>query len=364
MDNLAHTLVGAALGRAVAGHRVPRAALLGAVAANAPDWTELLLTPPRSGAAYLVEHRGITHSLLGAGVEIAALTALLAIASVFWSRSRGGGPGEAGSATRPAAPWRWIAACVAATVLSHLYMDWQGSYGLRPLLPWSGRWYYADWVAIVDPFFWLAPLLALAWGARRHWVPGLLAAVVGLPTAVVVLWSGGGGPAGAVALWVKLGFGVLCVVGLVGWTRHWFGVAGGRRAAALAVLSLAAYALAHGVASIGATRHARRQARERFGAAAEWAALTVVGRPFTWEAIAAGRDTVAGRDWALPRHLDDPVVQRALRETTEGRAMAQFARFLAAEVDSSAGVRVYLRDARFTRTAREGWGVLAVRLRD
>jgi len=45
MDNLAHTLVGAALGRAVAGHRVPRAALLGAVASNAPDWSELLFAP-------------------------------------------------------------------------------------------------------------------------------------------------------------------------------------------------------------------------------------------------------------------------------------------------------------------------------
>src|SRR5256885_6179021 len=28
-----------------------------------------------------------------------------------------------------------------------------------------------DWVAIVDPFFWLLPLIALAWGSERHWKP-------------------------------------------------------------------------------------------------------------------------------------------------------------------------------------------------
>ena len=47
MDNLAHALVGAALGRAVADRHVPRAATIGIVAANAPDWTELFLGWPK-----------------------------------------------------------------------------------------------------------------------------------------------------------------------------------------------------------------------------------------------------------------------------------------------------------------------------
>jgi len=45
MDNLAHTLVGAALGRAVAGRELPAAGWVGAIAGNAPDWAELLLQP-------------------------------------------------------------------------------------------------------------------------------------------------------------------------------------------------------------------------------------------------------------------------------------------------------------------------------
>src|SRR2546430_7359648 len=80
MAPLAHTLVGAALGRAVAGRDVPAAGWIGAIAANAPDWSELVLKPdlwpPRAGGEYLVFHRGITHSFVGAAVEAAVLTAL------------------------------------------------------------------------------------------------------------------------------------------------------------------------------------------------------------------------------------------------------------------------------------------------
>jgi len=70
MDNLAHALVGAALMRSVADRHVPRAALLGIVAANTPDLSEFLIGLPSTRADYLTLHRGITHSLLGAAVEI------------------------------------------------------------------------------------------------------------------------------------------------------------------------------------------------------------------------------------------------------------------------------------------------------
>src|SRR5256886_14558340 len=70
MDPLAHTLVGAALGRVVAGRDVPAPGWIGAIAANAPDWSGLLLKPdlwpPRAGGEYLAFHRGITHAFVGA----------------------------------------------------------------------------------------------------------------------------------------------------------------------------------------------------------------------------------------------------------------------------------------------------------
>lgn len=353
MDNLAHTLVGAALGRAVGHRRIPGAALLGAVAGNAPDWTELLVSPrawtPRSGVSYLQYHRGVTHSFVGAALEIVVLATLVGLALRWWAWRRGA----------PAPTWAWIAACIGATVASHLLLDWQGSYGLRPFLPWIDRWAYGDWVAIVDPFFWMLPLVALAWGARRHWRPalGYGAALAGV--ALLVLWTG----RNVVVLWVKLAVVGLAIACVLGWVRHWFGVAQARRAATYALLALAAYTGAQGAASLWVKATVREAAVRRFGPAAEWAALTVVGRPFQWEPLIACADTVAGRDWAAPRHLTHPAVGQALVRPP-GRAMARFARFLAAEVDSGGdGMRVHLRDARYVPAGRRGWAAVEIDVR-
>src|SRR2546429_136155 len=306
MDNLAHALVGAAVGRAVAGHRIRGAGLVGAVAGNAPDWTELIAAPgvgpPRSGLTYLEWHRGITHSLLGAAIEIAALTLLVWLGERWWSRRRG----------RPAPPWSW-----------------------------------------------LAPLVALLLGERRHWRPALVGLLTLGGVAWLVLSRGGDGVAG----WLRLLTLTACGLAVVGWVRHWFGVAGRRRAAGYGLLVLGLYVAANAAASVPAKAHARDAAQRRFGPGAAWAALTVIGRPFHWTPLYASADSVAEPGWAAARHLDCPAVVRAVRDTPQGRAMAQFARFLTAEVDSSGpGVVVYLRDARYARAAREGWGVVAVRM--
>jgi membrane-bound metal-dependent hydrolase YbcI (DUF457 family) len=350
VDNLAHALVGAALGRAVADPKVPRAALLGAVAANAPDWAEFFIGRPGDRSTFLVLHRGITHSLVGACVETIGLTLLVGLGARWWVRRRGG----------VAPPWGWLASCIGVTILSHLYMDWQGSYGLRPFLPWSATWYYADWVAIADPFFWLVPLIALAWGAERHWAPLTGVVLAGSVASGFVLWN-----AALAAPWVLSTYFALGLVGAVGWVRYWVGPVARRRSAVFALLMLGLYAGAQAIGARLEKTAVRRAATVRFGPDARWAALTRIGRPFEWTPTYASRDTVAGDDWRLPRHLGVPIVQRALRETREGRAMAQFARFLSAEVDSSGtgdDVTVYLRDARYARTGRGGWGVVSVRL--
>ena len=353
MDNLAHALVGVALGRAVADRHVARAGLIGIVAANAPDWTELLIGLPGTRADFLVLHRGITHSLIGALVETIALTLLLGAgwrAARWWLERRGGG------LTVAVPPWHWLAACIGAAVLSHLFLDWQGSYGWRPFLPWANRWYYLDWVAIVDPFFWLLPLIALAWGTERHWIPlaGVLA-VGGTFTVFVGLAHE------LVALWVLAVYALVCVIAVIGWTRYWFGPVARQRVAAYALLALAAYAGAQGLAAAARKNEIRQIAHGRFGQNAQWAALTNVGRPFTWEAIYASIDTVAGDDWRLPRHLRARPVVRALESTLEGRAMAQFARFLVAEVDTAEHA-IYVRDARYARAGRNDWAVVRIRM--
>ncbi len=349
MDNLAHTLVGAAIGRAAGRDKIPAAGWIGAVVANAPDWTELLigLRSDRADGGYYTSHRGITHSFFGAAVETVAIT--LAMWGIF-------------ALVRRRAPQRTIDPAtlfllVFLAIASHLYMDWQGSYGLRPFLPWSGRWYYGDWVAIVDPVYWLVPLAALAWGAKRHWrdlTPFVLMA--GIILWLVLTHAG-------VAAWLRCTCVVLAGIGAVGWIKHWFGW--GRRGlvAALALTVLALYTVAQAVASVPAKAAARQAAVQRFGADAQSASLTDVGHPFTWTTIVASRDTVAGTTWAIPRHLADPAVREALRISPPARSLAGFARFLAAEVDSGPhGTIVTLRDIRFARPPSFGWAVVTVPL--
>jgi len=335
--------------------RVPAAGWIGAIAANAPDWSEFLLGfwPSRGSVSYYALHRGITHSLVGAAVSAVgiALAMWLLYAAVHRTRAR------TDDRSAPRLRIGVLTMLVSAAVFSHVYMDWQGSYGVRLFLPWNASWYYADWVAIVDPFFWLVPLVALAWGSERHW-RDLLPTVL---LAAIITWavlSVDGVPA-----WLRVGCGVMLVLGAVGWVQHWFGVAARRRVSTLALLALACYAGAQGVASVPAKAATHRAAVTRFGPDAQWAALTRVGHPFAWEPVVASGDTVAGPGWVLARHLDNARVQHVLRETPTGLALSQFARFLTATVDSGPGdVVVTLRDARYARPPATGWAVVTVPL--
>jgi len=312
------------LGRTVADRRAPYPALVGAFAANLPDIIERIVAPAGRRFDYLTMHRAITHSLVGAAGQIAVLTLAVGGATTWWARRQG----------RAAPSWRWILALIAATVSSHLVMDWQGSYGLRPFLPWSDRWYYGDWVAVRLLFF--ATALAGCNG-------------------VVLSYA-------EAASWLGLACVAVSLAGLAGWTRPQVGPGARRAIATGACALLVIYTMAQAVASIPVKRATRAAAERRFGAGAQWATLTDVGRPFDWEPVVASRDTVAGPDWALARHLDDPRVRAALA-TERGQAIAAFARFLVADVDSSGtGVTVFLRDARYARTGRRGWAAVTVRL--
>ena len=349
VDNLAHTLVGAAIGRTIGGERIPAAGWIGAIAANAPDWTEPLLYGgfSRANGTFYTLHRGITHSFLGAAVETVAIT--IAVWGIFAFVRRRAAP-------RTVQPL-WLLLLVFLAVASHLYMDWQGSYGLRPFLPWNGRWYYGDWVAIADPVYWLVPLIALAWGAERHWRD--LTPVVLI--AAFVLWLVL--TRDSAAAWLRVTCVLLVAAGALGWIKVWFGWGRRRLAAALSLAVLALYTAAQALASVPAQAAAQRVATQRFGANARWATLTEVGYPFTWTTLLASDDSVASAEWTVARHLADPAVREALRISPPARALAGFARFLAADVDSSSHpARVTLRDVRYAPPPSDGWAVVTVLL--
>jgi len=95
----------------------------------------------------LEHHRGLTHSIPGTAA-IGVLIPLIALAIervVAKIRKR---------SPRIRLGGLMIASIIAAA--THPLLDWTNNYGLRPFLPWSGRWFYGDLVFIVDPYIWLA----------------------------------------------------------------------------------------------------------------------------------------------------------------------------------------------------------------
>jgi inner membrane protein len=142
MDNLTHTAIGLFLARAGAGKWSPRATAILLVAANAPDID--VIAGLGGPLAYLHYHRGIAHALI-------AMPAL-ALLSVAVVRLAG----------RKALYWPGALAAAMLGVASHLLLDWTNVYGIRLLLPFSGRWLRLDTTAIVDPWILVIAAVALA----------------------------------------------------------------------------------------------------------------------------------------------------------------------------------------------------------
>ena len=145
MDNLTHSLVGAALAELALPAGAPRATrrtffVAGVLAANLPD-ADLVytrITPPPLGA--LLHHRGHTHTVAGLvvlGLAIAAVCLLPRIRDTIAS-ARG-------------RFWTLVAVALA----SHLVLDSWNSYGVHPFWPFSSRWFYGDAVYILEPWIWM-----------------------------------------------------------------------------------------------------------------------------------------------------------------------------------------------------------------
>jgi inner membrane protein len=148
VDNLTHTLTAVALSQAGL-HRKTRFATLTLIAAvNLPDVD--LLSRFWGSATYLKYHRGYTHSILG----VTLLAFLLAGTIYFLGRKAKAKPG-------PPLSLGWLLILAWIGTASHLLMDFTNSYGVRPFLPFSARWYAWDIMYIFDPLLLLLLCLGL-----------------------------------------------------------------------------------------------------------------------------------------------------------------------------------------------------------
>ena len=148
MDNLTHTLTAVALSHAGLYRKTRFATLTLIAAANAPDID--VLARFWGSATYLKYHRGYTHSILG----VSLLAFLLAWTMYFLGRKAKTKPG-------PPLSLGWLLALAWIGTATHLLMDFTNSYGVRPFLPFSGRWYAWDIRFIFDPLLLLLLCLGL-----------------------------------------------------------------------------------------------------------------------------------------------------------------------------------------------------------
>lgn len=142
MDNLCHTLVGAACGEAGLKRRTRFGAAALMIAANLPDIDVLVFATAVPAVAF---RRGWTHGPLAQALLPVALTGVLVVVDRLW-RPRGGTPPLSA---------RWALLLGYVGVLSHVALDLLNPYGLRLLAPFDWRWLYGDVLFILDPWLWL-----------------------------------------------------------------------------------------------------------------------------------------------------------------------------------------------------------------
>ncbi|WP_374360651.1 metal-dependent hydrolase [Pseudoduganella danionis] len=172
MDNLSHSIIGAAVG-AVVQRSLPAEADSGAqrlrqrllilacvLASNFPD-LDLLLSPLlQQPLGYLLHHRGFTHTAL------LAIPQGLLLAALLWL----GWPAARTLLSNSRTARRGLGLAIGMGLALHLAMDYTNSYGLHPWYPFNARWFYGDMVFIVEPLFWVVLGVPLAMLVQR---PGL-----------------------------------------------------------------------------------------------------------------------------------------------------------------------------------------------
>jgi inner membrane protein len=365
MDNLAHSLVGLTAAKAGLERFSAYATTVCVVSANAAD-ADFVSLFFGDRWTLLQHHRGITHSLVGTfGVALLVPTFALLIELVV-CRIRG-------RTRRIRFAGLLLASSVAAA--THPVMDWTNNYGVRPLLPWSGRWFYGDLVFIVDPYIWLGlGAVAFLLSSDKRWKIYGWSLIGSMATLVLVATALQQGPEGtavrlALAVWLV---GVLTIITLrvFGRQRHF---AGGTAKAALALLLLygAALGLAHRAAAAQAVNVANNIAALRAERVIRIATMPSEASPFRWQSVAEtdsafyrfplnleGEQSPVNSDdvarFQKPEGREEPLVSTA-EQDRRAQALLGFARFPLARVsaDNCIGqALVQFADLRYTEPGR------------
>jgi inner membrane protein len=82
--------------------------------------------------------------------------------------------------------WRTFTIAVIA-MATHPVLDFANTYGLRPFLPFNGKWYYGDTLFIIDPYF---DLILLAGILAGQYFKSLMRTITWVSLALVIVYIG------------------------------------------------------------------------------------------------------------------------------------------------------------------------------
>ncbi|HEX8068966.1 MAG TPA: metal-dependent hydrolase [Pyrinomonadaceae bacterium] len=332
MDNLTHSMVGLVVAKAGLGRLSPYATAACVLAANAPDVD--VLTRLRGQWVALEQHRGVTHSVVGT----LALGLLLPLACFALERliTRLGG-------WTPRIRLKGLTLATVAACATHPVLDWLNSYGVRPLLPWDGRWVYGDILFVLDPWVWLllggAAFLLTVRGRRWRLVLWGAFALV-LTLAVLTVARAGGLSGRARVLWC-VGLALILLAWRVRLAER-LGARLAHGALALFVAYCVALAALHAVALRRAGAAGAELARARGESVLRVAAMPTLADPTGWQSVVETDAAYYRFETRLAAGATGAPAQFARFEKPSAAQAAQVAR---AEQDWRA--RVFLGFARF-----------------
>jgi inner membrane protein len=277
LDNLTHSLVGLTAAKAGLERLSPGASLLCILAANSPDSdVAILLFGDRWD--YLQHHRGITHAIIGTAFLALLLPLIFYGIDRLWARVR---------RHPPKVKFRGLLIASLIVSATHPLLDWTNNYGVRPLLPWSPRWFYGDLVFIIDPFMWVvlggAAFLLVSKTKVSKFVWTTIAAII---TFLIVFIPRAGDLTNRTFL---IGFWivalVLIIVLFVTGARERWGSKIAFAAFAVVLLYWASLAILHGRALDRGEEEAQRIAAPNSETVGRLAVMPTLANPLRWDCV-------------------------------------------------------------------------------
>jgi inner membrane protein len=345
MENFAHTLLGLSLAKAGLERATPMATAALVISSNLPD-IDVAVWIFGGTPAYLQYHRGLTHSFAG----LFALAVILASALTFIDRRF---RLRRNAFQRPCRPARLFLLSFLGG-LGHMVMDSTNSYGTRPLMPASDRWFYGDLAFVLDPWIWLILGSAVVWLATNSPARILLSLIViALLSLVVAFAARHPTPEYPVAVSSTVRIIWFACLAIVILGRALNLGRGGERVARYSILLLVIYYGGLWLARQEAADRARNSLPSESHLAAVWAAPA---NPVIWQSVAAidgkfftryENITGAPTEWRELTALEPQFID-ALGRDSRARTFLKFARFTSSAVEKREdGYAITMRDARF-----------------